>query len=69
MQTITSSWTAARAELRARRQRRAAQQQLLRELASYTTPADRYELDAMIARAPEGDSAEIERLVSRLRAA
>lgn len=69
MQTFTSTWTAARTELRARRERRAADQRLVHELASYTSPADQYELDAIISRAPEAEAQQIERIVSRLRAA
>lgn len=69
MQTLTTTWTAARTELRARRQRRAADLKLIRELATYTSPADRYELDAMISRSSEEDAERIDRIVSRLRAA
>lgn len=69
MKTLTNAWTTARTELRARGQRRAADQVLRRELAAYTSPADRYELDAIIARSPEEEAAHLERIVSRLRAA
>lgn len=69
MQTLTTTWTTARTELAARRQRRAADKQLLRELSSYTSPAERYELDAMIARSSEQDAEQVNRIVSRLRAA
>ena len=69
MQTITDTWTAVRTGLHARRARRAADQRLVRELAGYTSQADRYELDTLIARAPEADAERMERIVSRLRAA
>lgn len=70
MKTLTNVWTTARTELRARGQRHAADQVLRRELAAYTSAADRYELDAIIARSPDEEEAErLERIVSRLRAA
>jgi len=40
-------------------------QQLQRELAEYTTPADRAELDALIRRLPAAETAEIRDLLYR----
>jgi hypothetical protein len=62
MEKLTTTWTAARA-------RRAQERRLRRELAAYTSPADRMELDAIIARADEADAAQIDRIVTDLRAA
>lgn len=62
MEKLTTTWTAARA-------RRAQERRLRRELAAYTSPADRLELDSIIARADADDAAEIDRIVTSLRSA
>jgi hypothetical protein len=62
-------WTAARDELRARRAERASRKTLERELASYTTPAEQNELDAILERYPADEVAEIRQIIKRGRAA
>lgn len=69
METLSTAWTATRNELRARRERREQQRRLERDLASYTSVNDRIELDAIISRAPAAEAAELERILSRQRAA
>ena len=60
-------WAAARDDFRTRRAAREARKTLERELASYTTPAEQSELDAMLARADVADDAEIRRIIYRSR--
>jgi len=67
--SLSPLWTAARDELRARRAARASRKTLERELASFTTPAEQNELDAVLARYPADQVAEIRQIVNRLRAA
>ena len=67
--TITETVTATRTGLAARRARRSEARRLEADLAAYTTPAEMAELDAIIARAPEAEGAQIDRIVTRLRAA
>lgn len=62
-------WTALRTQLRTRQARRVAHRTLVRELATYTTPAERSELDAILARHDSAEAAEIRRIVSWQRAA
>lgn len=69
MQTISTILAGTRNDLRARGQRRAQQRRLLQELASYTSPSDRLELDTIIARAPRESAVQLEAIVSRSRAA
>lgn len=69
METLSTTWTTTRNELRARRERREQQRRLERELASYTSTADRIELDAIVARAPVEDTVLLQRIISRQRAA
>lgn len=66
---LTDTLAATRSGLASRRARRAEARRLERELAAYTTTADMAEIDAIIARAPEAEGAEIERIITRLRAA
>jgi hypothetical protein len=58
-----------RDELRSQRARRAAHRQLARELASYTTPAELDELDAVLDRYDEDQVADIRRILHQRRAA
>jgi hypothetical protein len=66
---LSPLWASARDELRTRRSARAAHKTLERELASYTSPAEQNELDAILDRCPVGDVAEIRAIVNRQRAA
>ena len=56
---------AAREDLRSRRASRAARMTLVRELASYSTPADQTELDAILDRADSDAADEIRPLIHR----
>jgi hypothetical protein len=67
--SITNLLSGVTDELRARRARRHELARLRAELSAYTSPADRQELDAIIARHDEGEVADIDRIVTRLRAA
>jgi hypothetical protein len=60
---------AARDELRTRRAERASRKTLERVLASYTTPAEQNELDAILERYPADKVAEIRQIINRRRAA
>jgi hypothetical protein len=62
-------WAAARDELRTRRAARASRKTLGRELASYTSPAERNELDAILDRFPADEVAKIRQMVNRRRVA
>ncbi len=53
-----------RDELRARRAARAARNQLIRELSTYTSPADQADLEATLARHSDEETAEVRRLLS-----
>jgi len=66
---LLQTWAAARDGLRARRARRAARKTLERELATYTTPTERRELDAILERYPADEVAEIRQIINRSRAA
>ena len=59
---------AARDDFRARRASRAHGKTLERELASYTTPAEQHELNAILDRAEPEAAVEIRRVISRSRA-
>ena len=61
--------TAARDELRSRHASRAAHMTLVRELASYSTPADQIELDAILDRADPDAADEVRQLIHRSLAA
>ena len=60
---------AARDDLRSRRASRAARMTLVHELASYSTPADQIELDAILDRADPAAADEIRPLIHRSLAA
>jgi len=65
----SSRWAAARDEFRTRRDARAARKAMGRELASYTSPAERNELDAILDRFPADEVAKIRQMVNRRRVA
>ncbi len=67
--SLSPRWTAARDELSARRTARASRKSLERELASFTTPADLHELDAILERYPADEVAEIRHIINRRRVA
>jgi hypothetical protein len=67
--TLSPLWAAARDDLRTRRASRAARKTLERELASYATPADQNELDAILEHADPDAAAEIRRIIDRNRVA
>lgn len=62
-------WPRIRDEVRARRAERASREALERDLASYTTPAERNELDAILGRYDEDEIADIRRIIDRRRVA
>lgn len=66
---ITGLLLTARDDLRARRERRRETTRLRTELATYTSAADRAELDAVLARHDEAQVAQVERIITQLRAA
>ena len=61
--------TATRDDLRSRRASRASHKAMARELASYTSPADQIELDAILDRADPDAAAEIRSIIWRNRVA
>ena len=63
--SLSPLWNAARDDLRARRASRTSRETLKRELASYTTPAEQHELDAILNRADPDAADEIRRIVHR----
>jgi hypothetical protein len=67
--SLSPLWNAARDDLRNRRASRASRETLERELASYTTPADKHELNAILDRADPDAAAEIRRIIHRSRVA
>ena len=67
--SLSLRWAATRDDLRTRRAVRTSEKTLLRELASYTTPAEQLELDATLARAKPDAAAEIRSFVQRSRVA
>lgn len=62
-------WAAATHHLAARRAIRTARKQMEAELAGYSSPAERMELDAMLARHEYAEVADIHRIVARQRTA
>jgi hypothetical protein len=62
-------WAAIRAELRDTRAARAARKSLERELASYTSPRDLADLDAILDRHGEQETADIRRVLDARRPA
>lgn len=67
--SLSPLWTAARDDLRTRRALHASRKTLERELASYSTPAEQNELDAILDRADPDAAAEIRRMIHRSRVA
>ncbi len=67
--SLSLRWAATRDDLLARRAARASDKTLVRELASYTTPAEQLELDAILERAEPEAAAEIRAIVQRSRVA
>ena len=71
MQTATrplsSLWTAVRTQLRESREERAGRAQLERELASYSSPADLDDLDAILDRYSDQETADIRRILAAQR--
>jgi len=67
--SLSPLWAGARNELRTRRAARAARKTLERELASYTTPAEQTELDAILERYAAEEVAEIRQIINRRRVA
>lgn len=66
---ITTLIATARDDLRTTRARRRELNRLRAELATYTSTSDRAELDAVLARHDESETADVERIVAQLRAA
>lgn len=66
---LARSLATATHDLRARRAARTARKRLEGELASYSTPAERMELDAMLARHEFAEVADIHQIVDLYRAA
>ena len=71
MESTTESpgrrWTAIREEVRGRWAARAARKSLERELASYTSPSDLNDLDAILDRHSEEETADIRRFLATRR--
>jgi len=71
MQTATrplsSLWTTVRDQLRESREERAGRAQLERELASYRSPADLDDLDAILDRYSDQETADIRRILAAQR--
>ena len=61
---LSPAWTTVRDQLRDRRQAHAARKSLERELADYTTPSDRNDLDAILVRYSDADTADIRRILA-----
>ena len=64
--SLSQLWTAARDDLSNRRASRASRKTLERELASYTTPAEQNELNAILDRANPDAAAKIRPMIHRL---
>jgi hypothetical protein len=65
MQTSTEAlWTSLRARLRSAREARAARTRLENELASYTSPRDLNDLDAILDRYSDRETADIRRILA-----
>jgi len=67
--SLSLLWHATRDDFRTRRASRASRETLERELASYNTPAERHELNAILHRAHPDSAAEIRRFIQRVRVA
>jgi hypothetical protein len=64
--SLSPSWAAARDELRSRRASHTAHENLARELATYATPADQSELEAILDRADPDAADEIRSMIRRV---
>jgi hypothetical protein len=67
--SLSPLWTVARDHLSTRRASRASRGTLERELASYSTPAEQNELNAILDRADPDAAAEIRSMIHRSRVA
>ena len=67
--SLGRQWTVVREELRNARAARAARRSLERELASYTSPSDLNDLDAILDRHSEEETADIRRILAARRSA
>jgi hypothetical protein len=64
---LTSLWTSVRTQLRESRETHAARAALARELATYSSPADLADLDAILDRYNDEETAEIRRILATQR--
>jgi hypothetical protein len=69
LKPLSPLWASARDELRNRHTVRASRKTLERELASYRTPAERTEINAILKRYASDEVAEIRQIIDRRRAA
>ncbi|HUY50260.1 MAG TPA: hypothetical protein VMV92_31895 [Streptosporangiaceae bacterium] len=67
--SVSPRWAALRDELRDARAARATRKSLERELASYTSPADLNDLEAILDRHSEEETADIRRILAGRRSA
>ncbi len=65
--SINSMWTTVRTQLRESRDAHAARASLARELASYSSPADLADLDAILDRYSDQETADIRRILATQR--
>ena len=65
--SINSVWTTVRSQLRESRDAHAARASLARELASYSSPADLADLDAILDRYSDQETADIRRILAAQR--
>ena len=65
--SINSVWTTVRTQLRESRDTHAARASLARELASYSSPADLADLDAILDRYSDQETADIRRILAAQR--
>jgi hypothetical protein len=68
-QPLGRRWTAIREEVRSARAARASRKSLERELAGYTSASDLNDLDAIIGRYSEDETADIRRFLASRRVA
>ena len=68
-QPLARRWTAIREEVRGARAARASRKSLERELAGYTSASDLNDLDAIIGRYSEDETADIRRFLASRRVA
>ena len=67
--TLGRRWTAVRDEIRDSRDARAASKSLAGDLASYTSPSDLNDLDAILDRYSDEETADIRRILAGRRVA